>query len=109
MAGKIKVTYFDLFARAEPIRMCLWKAGVEFEDIRVGGDSWKALQETGTLEFGQLPHVELADGTVLSQSMPTLRYLGATYNLIGTDPLSNFRGEKAVEHMWGDFVFKHLM
>ena len=52
MANKIKLTYFDLFGRIEPIRMCLWKAGVEYEDIRVSGPSWMALKESGTLEFG---------------------------------------------------------
>ena len=68
MAAKPKIYYFDLFGRAEPIRMCLWKAGIEFEDIRVTGDSWTELKSSGKLEFGQIPHMELADGTVMSQS-----------------------------------------
>merc|ERR1711998_419751 len=28
---------------------------------------------------------------------------------MGADPHSNFKGEKAVEHMMGDFMSKHLM
>ena len=28
---------------------------------------------------------------------------------MGADPLSNFKGEKAVEHTTGDFVGKHMM
>jgi len=59
----MKLYYFDLFARAEPMRMALWKAGVAYEDIRVTGDSWKALKDGGSLEFGQIPVLELDDGT----------------------------------------------
>jgi len=33
----MKFYYFDLYARGEPIRMMLAKAGVEYEDIRVSG------------------------------------------------------------------------
>ena len=38
--GKLTLVYFDLYGRAEPIRMALWKAGVEYEDKRVTGPSW---------------------------------------------------------------------
>ena len=27
--------YFDLYGRAEPIRMALWKADVKFEEMRL--------------------------------------------------------------------------
>ena len=46
----MKVFYFDLFARGEPIRMALAKAGVEFEDHRMTGEAWMALKPT--LQFG---------------------------------------------------------
>ena len=59
MEAKPKITYFDLFARAEPIRMALWKAGVEFEDNRVAGADFMALKTSGELEFGQLPMLEI--------------------------------------------------
>ena len=48
----MKVYYFDLFARAEPIRMMLSKAGVAYEDIRVTGESWKELKESGKCPYG---------------------------------------------------------
>ena len=65
--GKIKVHYFDIYGKAEPIRMLLLKAGVEFEDHRMTFEEFKAMKETpGVLEFGQVPMVELADGTKLT-------------------------------------------
>ena len=36
----MKVYYFDIYAKGEPIRMSLWKAGVEFEDCRLTGPAW---------------------------------------------------------------------
>ena len=48
----MKLYYFDLYARAEPIRMALAKAGVAYEDLRTTGNAWKELKESGKLEFG---------------------------------------------------------
>ncbi len=36
-----KLTYFNGRGRGEPIRMLFALAGQEFEDNRVGGDSWQ--------------------------------------------------------------------
>jgi len=52
MAEKPKLYYFDLYGRAEPIRMALWKAGVDYEDIRVTGQAWTDLKASGDLEMG---------------------------------------------------------
>ena len=40
----MKFHYFDVYGRGEPIRMALWKAGVQFEDLRVTGPSWQELK-----------------------------------------------------------------
>jgi len=61
----MKVYYFDIYGKAEAIRMLLSKAGVAFEDVRVSGESWAELKGSGTLEYGQVPMVELDDGTKL--------------------------------------------
>lgn len=45
-----KLTYFDLRARAEIIRLVFAAAGVDYEDVRLeaeqwrGGDEWLALK-----------------------------------------------------------------
>jgi len=43
MSG-FKLTYFDVRARAEPIRYLFALAGQEYEDCRVGGPTWQALK-----------------------------------------------------------------
>lgn len=34
-SGQMTVHYFDLYGRAEPIRMALWKAGVDYKENKV--------------------------------------------------------------------------
>ena len=55
----VKVYYFDIYAKAEPIRMLLNHAKVEFEDVRMTQEQWPAIKQELNLEFGQVPAVEL--------------------------------------------------
>ena len=104
----IKVHYFDLYARAEPTRMMLSKAGVAFEDIRVTGDSWKELKESGKLEYGQIPMVELEDGTRLVQQRAIEQYFAATHGFNATEPMDIYKSEHLLCLFWEDFFGKHL-
>ena len=70
-----KLHYFDLMARAEPVRMMLTRAGVEFEDCRYTGEAWVAFKASGVLEFGQMPMLEI-DGAKLTQSKAICDYVG---------------------------------
>ena len=45
-----RLTYFPLHGRAEPIRMLLYKVGVDFEDKTIPGQEWKAAKERGEYE-----------------------------------------------------------
>ena len=38
--SKPKLYYLDVYARAEPIRMALWKAKVDYEDVRLNWMAW---------------------------------------------------------------------
>ena len=58
---EFKLYYFALYARAEPARMMLTHAGADWEDAITAGDDWKALKPN--VPGGQMPCLELADGT----------------------------------------------
>ena len=46
------LTYFDLYGKGEAIRMAFSHAKVEFEDNRVGGESWLAFKSSGKCANG---------------------------------------------------------
>ena len=98
----MKLYYFPLYGRGEPIRMALWKAGVAYEDVKVSSD-WGKLKQSGKFEFGQMPGLELDDGDVLCQSNAILEYIGATYNMKGPTPRAVYRGHSIEEYVVADF------
>ena len=75
----MKLYYFDFYGRADPIRMLLTHAKVEFENVILNPETIKELKSSGKLEFGQIPMLELDDGKCLCQSWAILRYLGRKY------------------------------
>ena len=41
MGGKPTLNYFDqVWARGEPIRMALWKAGIQYNDNLISNNQW---------------------------------------------------------------------
>ena len=72
----MKFYYFDVHGRGEHVRMTLWKAGVQFDDVRVTGPTWQELKQSDRLRFGQVPMLELDDGTCLFQANAITSYLG---------------------------------
>ena len=49
MPAKIKLTYFNLRGRAEPSRLILAQAGVQYEDHRIQREEWPALKESKSI------------------------------------------------------------
>jgi len=59
-----KLYYFDAYGRAETIRMMLHRAGIQFQDIRISDmKEVQKLKDDDKLQYGQMPMVELKDGT----------------------------------------------
>ena len=114
-----KLYYFDLYGRAEVSRQALTLSGTAFEDIRVSGDSWKELKESGKCEFGSVPVLELDDGTRLAQSTSILRYINWTWGKDklqqSDDALKLYNADSLVEYWVGDhapkfqpIIFSHV-
>jgi len=89
-----KLTYFNVKARAEIIRLIFAAAGVEYEDVRIPRDQWPSLKSA--TPFGQIPILEV-DGVTLCQSNAIARYLARKFNLAGKTELDQARGDMLVE------------
>jgi len=82
MAETYKLSYFNIKALAEPIRLIFAYAEVEYEDHRIERENWPGLKET--YPWGQMPVLQVGDKT-LSQSNSISRYLAKKYKLQGDD------------------------
>ena len=97
----MKLYYFDVYGRAEAIRMALTKAGVAFEDKRITGEDFTKLKAENPdfAEFGQMPVLE-KDGKFYSQSTAILRMVCLENGFYPKDPVDSWK----VESMNDSFV-----
>jgi len=68
---KPELIYFDATGRAEPIRMLLFFADIDYEDTRFPGSEWPAIKATTPL--GVVPVMKI-DGKQYCQSQSLIRY-----------------------------------
>ena len=90
----MKLHYFDIYAKAEAIRMTLTHAKVEFEDHRMQFADMPAIKPE--CEFGQVPLLE-HDGKKMNQSNSILRYLGKLYGYYPADVYEQFLVDSAID------------
>ena len=94
-----KVYYFNLYGRAEPIRMLLAHAKIQFEDKRFEFADWPTVK--GHFEFGQVPALEITDaeGKVhqYTQTLSILRYLSIKHGYYPADPEKAFECDSALD------------
>eukprot|EP01040_Poterioochromonas_malhamensis_P012846 gene12846-14075_t len=90
MAGKriaFTLHYFDVRARAEPIRMVLRYGGIPYEDHIVSYTEWmNGLKHNNNYApFGQLPSITLPNGDVIAQAGAIIRIAAKLANLYPSD------------------------
>lgn len=85
----LKLYYFDITGKGEPIRLLLHYLGIAFEDYRFENrEEFADMKQSGKLMFGQVPALEVTNKkdnsvTMLNQTSAILRYvakLGGTEN-----------------------------
>jgi len=88
-APKLKLYYFNLTLKGEPIRLFCAYTGLELEDYRFAShQEFVNLKEAGKLAFGQVPMLEIDGKHQLIQSGAIMRYLGKLTKLYPPeDPL----------------------
>ena len=72
----IKLSYFDLEAAGEPVRLALLLSKTPFEDHRVAFPDWPAMKPT--TPSGQLPVMTINGSEKRTQSKAMLRWVGST-------------------------------
>ena len=72
---KIILTYFNIEARAEPVRLAFELGKIPYEDNRIDFSEWGNLKPT--LPAGQLPILNVDDGPAQTQSGAMLRWAGS--------------------------------
>ncbi|XP_037032086.1 glutathione S-transferase-like [Bradysia coprophila] len=91
---KFKLSYFNVKALAEPIRLLFAYGGVDYEDIRVSQEEWAVLKPT--MPMGQMPVLEV-DGQRVHQSVSMARYVAKRVNLSGANDWENLLIDTAVD------------
>lgn len=98
----MKVHYFPGYGRAEAVRMLLAHAKVPFENVNYTFESLPAAKESGNLEFGQLPVLEM-DGKFYAQSFSIVRMLGIKYGYYSEDAYTAWRIDSTIDSI-GDLL-----
>jgi glutathione S-transferase len=83
----LKLYYFNVRARAELIRLIFAASGRPWNDTRIEMSEWPKYKPKMLL--GQMPVLELPDGTQLSQSISIARYVAHETGLAGKDNLES--------------------
>merc|ERR1712012_266326 len=96
---KIKLTYFNLRARAEPCRLLLAYGGIKYEDERIPppwdpSSTWSTLKPT--TPFGQLPVLNW-DGVEICQSMAAAGFIAREVGLAGNSSLEQAQVDEVVD------------
>mmetsp|Transcript_14379 Transcript_14379/g.17399 ORF Transcript_14379/g.17399 Transcript_14379/m.17399 type:complete len:189 (+) Transcript_14379:39-605(+) len=92
---RIKLTYFDVKARAEPIRIALRRANLNFIDERLSYESWIGGIKEQT-PSGSLPVLEI-NGKTYTQSVAIARWAAKQSDLYPQDALEALAADEIMD------------
>ena len=96
--AKPRLIYFDApVSRGEECRLALHLAGIDFEDVRIARDDWKALKPL--TPFGSLPVLEIPGQPPLGQTNAILVLIGRRHDLHPRDDFEAARHEAVMGHV----------
>ena len=104
---KLKLYYFNIRGKGEPIRLFCAYAGLELEDFRFASrEDFGALKEAGKLSFGQVPLLEIDEGKhQLVQTNAIMRYLSVLAGLYPLDdPIAAAKIDAALDQQTDAFT-----
>jgi glutathione S-transferase len=103
----IVLHYFNIRARAEPIRLLLAHKAIQYTDHRIEFPEWPALKDT--FETKQLPCLKI-DGKKLFDTLSILRYLSQKNGLYPSDRYDVYLSESLADFIGDLFsVFSKTM
>uniref|UniRef100_A0A7S3H7U5 Glutathione S-transferase n=1 Tax=Spumella elongata TaxID=89044 RepID=A0A7S3H7U5_9STRA len=81
--SNIRLVYFDIPAKAEPVRLAFHVGGVKFTDERVNGAQWQGMK----VEYGQYAQIPLleVDGRRIYQTVNLILYAALITGLNATN------------------------
>ncbi|GMS93013.1 hypothetical protein PENTCL1PPCAC_15188 [Pristionchus entomophagus] len=101
-----KLSYFDVRARGECIRMMFAIGGVPLEDVRVQLQEWEGMVKNKAAPFNALPMLEV-DGVKIAQTLAILRYIARETGLAGPDNLTSALADSLADQ-YADFVMAYM-
>jgi glutathione S-transferase len=94
--ANVKVTYFDIAgSRGEEVRLALVLAGVEFDDERIGRETFGRIKSG--LPFPHLPVLRIEGKGVFGQTNAILRLIGRKHGLYPDDPFEAARHDALMD------------
>lgn len=91
-----KLTYFNVTALGEPIRMLFNYGGIAFEDDRFEIEQWPEIKPS--TPFGQVPVLTI-DGKKINQSLAIARYVAKLVKLAGKDDFHTLEIDSMVDNI----------
>ena len=105
---KYKLTYFNVTARAEPIRLILAAAGVKYEDVRIKREDWPKMKPSKNFMYFIIMIIETLISIVFILYWITRNIFKKDIRRRDRRHSSNVRFFKEIEKKWGMFILCYV-